>query len=93
MALPRRSFLCWVTGSSAAASAESHTRLDRTNLLLYRDRGGKVQPVKTVESSELIRQVLCSESFWKPATVCHPAPVDSPRAPTIREPRRRKDCK
>src|SRR5688572_8943083 len=46
-----------------------------------------------VESSELIRQVLCSESFWKPATVCHPAPVDSPRAPTIREPRRRKDCK
>src|SRR4029077_14820204 len=46
-----------------------------------------------VESSELIRQALFSESFWKPATVCPPAPVGSPRAPTIREPRRRKDCK
>src|SRR5262249_37658646 len=47
----------------------------------------------TVESSELVRQALFSESFWKPATVRHPTPVGSPRAPTIREPRRRRDCK
>ena len=44
------------------------------------------------ESSELIRQVLLSESFWKPATDFHPALVASPRASASSEPRRRRDC-
>ena len=44
------------------------------------------------ESSELIRQVLLSESFWKPATDFHPALVASPRASARSEPRRRRDC-
>jgi len=48
MTTTRRSFLCWAAASSAAFT-ESRARLDRTNLLLYRDRSGKIQPVKTVQ--------------------------------------------
>ena len=53
------------------------------------------QPITTAgaaESSELLRQVLFSESFWKPATDFHSTLVGGPRASTSSEPRRRRDC-
>jgi hypothetical protein len=50
-----------------------------------------VSSTPDAESSELIRQALFSENFWKPATDFHPAPVGVLRTPASREPRRRRD--
>ena len=47
---------------------------------------------KRAESSELIRQALFLDNFWKPATDFHPTPVGVPRTPASKEPRRRRDC-
>ena len=47
---------------------------------------------RAAESSELIRQALFSDNFWKPATDFHPTPVGVPRTPASKEPRRRRDC-
>ena len=47
---------------------------------------------EAAKSSELIRQALFSDNFWKPATDFHSTPVDVPRTPASKEPRRRRDC-
>jgi hypothetical protein len=46
--IDRRAFLLWLAGSRAGMCAQAAARLDRHNLLLYRDERGSIQPVTTV---------------------------------------------
>jgi hypothetical protein len=57
--------------------------------LLY---GRPPETAGAAESSELVRQALFLDNFWKPATDFHSTPVDVPRTPASKEPRRRRDC-
>ena|SRR5215813_1210168 len=73
--------------SNATDQEQDHYGKQQNGMLQFLDREG------AAESSELIRQVLFSESFWKPAIDFHPTPVVSPKTSPSSEPRRRSDCR
>jgi hypothetical protein len=79
---------------TAEASTTEDTAAVAEHAATVGEQGAPVAPEKaSSKSSELIRQVLFSENFWKPATVFHPKRVGSPRASDRSEPRLRRDRK
>ena len=78
-------------GFTSMKTAEATTT---ENTATVAEQGAPVAPEKAPsKSSELVRQLLLSENFWKPATVFHPKRVGSPRASPRSEPRLRRDFK
>ena len=78
--------------TAEATTTESAAVAEQTATVA--EQSAPVAPETTSsKSSELIRQVLFSENFWKPATVFHPKRVGSPRASDRSEPRLRRDRK